>query len=323
MRRRALLAAFPAFGIASSAVGQQTNKPIIAVLALGSFMAASFAKVRARLRDFGLVEGRDFRVEIRDAGSDPAKLPGLAAKLLADRPAVVLLGGHVAAGAVRNLSHTVPIVVTGLNDPVAADFVSSLAHPGGNITGVSNMSEASEAGFVEILRGMLPGARRITVVINPRNLSLRPVLEAFRRRTAPFGITVDAMAVAHPFDLKPAFAALTHSRPDALLILQDGTLQLLSGDIIARALARHIPCFGTLFFQFVEQGALFAYTKDSDESAQSVALLLSRILRGANPADLPVEQPKRFHLKINLRTARALGFSVPESLLARADEVIE
>jgi putative ABC transport system substrate-binding protein len=322
MRRRALLAAFPALAAASPAAGQQ-DKPVIAVLALGAFMVAGFAKVRARLRDLGLVDGRDYRIESRDAGGDAARLPALAVELLAYRPAVVVLGGHVAAEAVQGLSRTVPIVVNGLNDPVAAGFVASLERPGGNITGVANMSAASEARLVEIVREMLPGARRITVVTNPKNLSLQPVLEAFRRRTAPLGITVDALKVAHPYDLDAAFAAMVRDRPDALMIMQDGTLQLLSGDIIARALARRVPCFGTLYFQFVEQGALFTHAKDTLEAAQSVALLLSRILRGANPADLPVEQPMRFHLRINLGTAKTLRLTVPQSILAQADEVIE
>ncbi len=323
MRRRALLAAFPVLATAPSAICQQRDVPVIAVLAMGSFMAAGFAKVRTQLGDFGLVEGRDFRVEVRDAGSEPARLPMLAAELLVYRPAAVLLGGHVAANAVRNLSRTVPIVVSGLNDPVAAGFVSSLAHPGSNITGVANRSEESEARLIDIAREMLPGLRRITAVINPKNLSLRPVLEAFRHRTAPFGIAVDAMEVAHPNDIELGFAALARAHPDALLIMQDGTLQLLSGDIIARALAHRLPCFGTLFFQFVEQGALFAYSNDTGETALSVAMLLSKILRGANPPDLRVEHPTRFHLKINRGTAKALGLAVPPSLLAKAGAIID
>ncbi len=323
MRRRALLAAFPALVSASSAISQQLDMPVVAVLALGSFMAAGFVKVRAQLRDFGLIEGRDFGVEVRDAGSDPAKLPLLAAELLACRPAAVLLGGHVAANAVRHLSRTVPIVVSGLNDPVAEGFVATLAHPGGNITGVANMSAESEARLVGIARTMLPHALRITAVINPKNVSLQPVLESYRRRFALSGIMVDTMAVAHPNDIEPGFAALARAPSDALMIMQDGTLQLLSGDIIARALSHRLPCFGTLFFQFVEQGALFTYSKDIGETANSVARLLSEILRGASPADLPVEQPTRFHLKINLGTAKALGIAVPAALLAEADTAVE
>jgi putative ABC transport system substrate-binding protein len=313
VRRRLLLAALPAMA-ANGAAGQGERKPVIAVLTLGMSTAAGVSRVRERLRALDLVEGRDFTVELRDAAGDPARLPLAAAELLAHHPAVVVLGGHVTAKAVQNLSLTTPIVIVGMNEPVPA---------ASNITGVSNMSDASEARLLEILRGMLPGARRITAVLNPQNPSLQPLLEAFGRLAARFGIAVDSVHVAHPFDLEPAFATFTRARPDALLVLQDAALQFLANDIVARALARRVPTFGTLSFQFVESGALFSYAKDTDEAAQSAALLVARILRGARPGDLPVEQPTRFHLRINLTTARMLGITVPQAILERADEVIE
>jgi putative ABC transport system substrate-binding protein len=323
VRRRILLSAIAAAAAARGASGQTEPKPVIAILALGMSTAAGFGRVREQLRALGMVEGRDYTVVIRDAGGDTAKLQVLAADLLAHHPAVVLLGGHVAAGAVEALSRTTPIVINGMNDPVAAGLVASLARPGGNITGVANISDAAEARLVEILREMLPAARRIGVVTNPTNQSLRPMLETFRRRAAPFGMKVEAVEVAHPNDLDATFAAIGRSPPDALMVLLDATLQLLSADIVARALVRRVPCFGTLSFQFVESGALFSYVKDSEETARSVALLVSRILRGESPAELPVEQPTRFHLRINLGTARTLGIAVPQSLMAKADSVLD
>jgi putative ABC transport system substrate-binding protein len=323
VRRRILLGVLAAAAAVRGAAGQTERKPVIAILALGLSTAAGFGRVREQLRVLGLVEGRDYTVAIRDAGGDTAKLPVLAAELLAFHPAVVLLGGHVAAGAVEDLSRITPIVINGMNDPVAAGLVKSLERPGGNITGVANMSDAAEARLVEILREMLPGARRIGVVTNPTNLSLRPMLETFRRRVAAFGMKVDAVEVAHPNDLDATFAAIGRSPPDGLMVLLDATLQLLSADIVARALVRRVPCFGTLSFQFVEAGALFSYVKDNEETARSVALLVSKILHGASAGDLPVEQPTRFHLRINLATARMLGATVPQSILARADEVID
>jgi putative ABC transport system substrate-binding protein len=236
---------------------------------------------------------------------------------------VVLLGGHVTAKAIRDLSRTTPIVVNGMNDPVAAGLVSSLFRPGGNITGVTNMTEEAQATLVEILREMLPAARRIAVVVNPQNDSLQPMLDSFRRRTAAFGIAVDPVAIGHPNDLDAALGVVGRARPDALLALQDAALQFLATDIVVRALARRVPCFGTLLLGFVEAGALFTYAKDTDEAARSVAFLLAKILRGAHAGDLSVEQPTRFHLRINLGTARALGIVVPPSVLARAAEVVE
>ena len=321
--RRSLLAAFPAVASTRGAAGQESPKPVIAILALGVSTSAGFGRVRDQLRGLGLTEGRDFRVAILDAAGDTAKLPVLAAELLGHHPAVVLLGGHVAAKAFEDLSRTTPIVINGLNDPVADGLVASLTRPGGNITGVANMSDASQAEMVAILRQMRPNARRVAVLTNPLNLSLGPMLEAFRRHAQPAGMKVEIVEVAQPADLDPTFAALGRSPPDALLVLQDATLQILCVDIAARALVRRVPCFGTLFFQFVEAGALFSYTKDIDEAAHSVAVLVSKILKGASPADLPIEQPKRFHLRINLSTAKALGIAVPQALLARADEVLE
>jgi putative ABC transport system substrate-binding protein len=321
--RRSLLAVLPTVAVARGAAGQNAPKPVIAILALGVSTAAGFGRVREQLRGLGLVEGRDFTVAIRDATGDTAKLSVLAAELLSYHPAVVLLGGHVAAKAFEDLSRTTPIVINGLNDPVADGLVASLARPGGNITGVANMSEQSQAEMVAILREMLPGARRVGVLTNPQNLSLGPMLDAFRRHAAPVGMKIETVEVSHPNDLDSTFAALGHSAPDALMVLQDATLQLLCVDIVARALVRRVPCFGTLFFQFVEAGALFSYTKDIDEAARSVAVLVSKILRGASPADLPIEQPRRFHLRINLATARALGITVPQGILTRADEAID
>jgi putative ABC transport system substrate-binding protein len=224
---------------------------------------------------------------------------------------------------VQDLSRTTPIVIMGMNDPVAAGLVASLAHPGGNITGVSNMSEETQTKLVEILHEMLPDLGRITAVTNPQNLSLRPMLDALGQQAAALGISVDTVEVTAPADLDPAFAALKRQRPGALLAMQDAEVQVLAGDIIARARALGVPTFGTLFGQFVEAGALFNYSKDIPEANRSVALLLSKILKGASPADLPVEQPTRFRLRINMKTAEVLGLTIPPSILAYADEVIE
>ena len=329
MRRREFLrivgGAATAWPLAARA--QQPALPVIAFLWNGAAPAGPGAGpirlVADALREFGLVDGRDYRFETRYAAGDTSRLPALAAELLAVHPAVVLLGGHVAAKAVQDLSRTTPIVIMGMNDPVAAGLVASLAHPGGNITGVSNMSEETQTKLVEILHEMLPDLGRITAMTNPQNLSLRPMLDALRQQAAALGISVDTLEVTAPVDLDPAFAALKRQRPGALLAMQDAEVQVLAGDIIARARALGIPTFGTLFGRFVEAGALFNYSKDIPEANRSVALLLSKILKGASPADLPVEQPTRFRLRINMKTAKVLGLTIPPSIIARADEVIE
>jgi putative ABC transport system substrate-binding protein len=235
-----------------AARAQQPVLPVIAFLWNGVAAAGPgvgpIRMVADALREFGVVEGRDYRIETRYAAGDTSRLPALAAELLAIHPAVVLLGGHLAAKAVQDLSRTTPIVIMGMNDPVAAGLVASLANPGGNITGVSNMSEETQTKLVEILHEMLPDLRRITAITNPENLSLRPMLDALKQQAAALGISVDTVEVAGPADLDPAFAAVKRQWPGALLAMQDAEVGVLAGDIIARALGLGVPTVGTLFW---------------------------------------------------------------------------
>jgi putative ABC transport system substrate-binding protein len=310
-----------------AARAQQPAPPVIAFLWNGAAPAGPgigpIRVVADALREFGLVEGRDYRVETRYAAGEAGRLPALAAELLAVHPAVVLLGGHVAAKAVQDLSRTTPIVIMGMNDPVAAGLVASLAHPGGNITGVSNMSEETQTKLVEILHEMLPDLHRITAITNPENLSLRPMLDALKQQAAALGISVDTIEVTSPTDLDPAFAAVKRQRPGALLAMQDAEVGGAWGRRY-RAGARPGRAYRRDAIWPVRGGRrVVQLFQDIGEANRSVALLLSKILKGANPADLPVEQPTRFRLRINMRTAKVLGLTIPPSIPARADEVIE
>jgi putative ABC transport system substrate-binding protein len=326
LRRREFIALLGGAAVAwAPAARAQKPLPVIAILGSGAADAAPSTQqmhmLDAGMRDLGLVQGRDYTFETRWADSDSSRFPALAVELLARSPGAVVVSTILAAKAVQSLSRTVPIVMTGLNDPVAAGLVANLARPGGNITGVSTMAEDILLKLIEIMREALPEVRRLTVMTNPTNPSSQPMLDALTRQVANRGLSIATVGVASPADLDTAFAELSRQRPGALLVLTDSSLAALADAIVARAMAQGVPTFGGAVV--VQAGALFGYSRDLKEAYQSVARLLKKILDGAAPADLPVEQPSKFSLMINLKTAKALGLTVPLTLLTRADEVIE
>ncbi len=327
MKRREFMALLGTAAAMPLAARAQKSAPVIAILGSGAAQAAS-SKMQMSLldlgmRDAGLVEGRDYVFDIRWAGSDASHLPALAAELLANQPRAVVVSTNTAAFAVQKLSRTVPIVGTGLNTPVAVGLVASLARPGGNITGVSTMAEDVQLKLLEMLHETLPGARRVLVIANPTNPSNAALLEILMVHAAKTGIAVDAVNVSAPADLETVFAQLSQQPAKAVFLLTDNSLFGLAEPIIARALAARVPCFGNFSAPFADAGGLFAYSRDPKEAYQGVARLLKRLIEGASPADLPFEQPTKFNLFVNLKTAKALGIDVPERFLAIADRVIE
>jgi putative ABC transport system substrate-binding protein len=327
MKRRefiTLLATAAAMPLSARA---QKGAPVIAILGSGAAEAASskmqMSMFDAGMRDAGLVEGRDYVFDIRWAGSDASQLPILAAEALANHPRAVVVSTNAAAFAVQKLSRTVPIVGTGLNTPVAVGLVASLARPGGNITGVSTMAEDVQLKLLEMLHETLPGARRVLAIANPSNPSNPAMLEILMAHAAKTGIAIDAVNVTAPADLETVFAELSQQPAKAVFMLTDNSLFGLAEPIIARALAAKVPTFGNFSEPFAEAGGLFAYSRDPREAYQGVARLLKRLLDGASPADLPFEQPTKFNLFVNLKTAKALGIDVPERFVVIADRVIE
>jgi putative tryptophan/tyrosine transport system substrate-binding protein len=309
------------------AVQAQKSVPVIAILGSGAADADSsifqMRSLDSGLGEVGLVQGRDYVFETRWADSNSSRFPALAAELLAHHPVAVVVSTILAAKDVQNLSRTVPIVMAGLNDPVVAGLVKSLAHPGGNVTGVTSMAEDNLLKTIAIVREALPDVRRLTVMTNPTNPSNRSMLDVLTRQAAKTELSIAAVGVTSPADLDAAFAELARQHPGALFVLTDNSLFALADTIIARALAQRVPTIGNFYLPFVQAGALLAYSRDPKETFQVVARFLKKILNGADPADLPVEQPTKFNLMINLKTARTLGFQIPDKLLVLADEVIE
>jgi putative tryptophan/tyrosine transport system substrate-binding protein len=301
--------------------------PVIAFLNSGAAEAnaskALMSLIEAGLRENGLVQGRDYVVETRWANSDSSRFPALATELLAGHPNAVVVSTILAVKAVQNLTRTVPIVMTGMNDPVAAGLVASLARPGGNITGVSTMAEDVLLKLIEIMREVLPDVRKLTVMTNPTNPSNPPMVETLIRYVANKDLTIGTVGVSSPADLDAAYTEMARQRPGALFVLTDSSLQALADPIVTRALEQRVPTFANLGLSFPQAGSLFDFSRDPPEAFKSVARLLKKILGGADPGQLPIEQPTTFNLFINLKTAKKLGIEISQSLIARADKLIE
>jgi putative ABC transport system substrate-binding protein len=327
MRRRELIALLGGTIAVPQPAWAQKTLPIVAFLNSGAADAAAskalMSLTEAGLADLGLVLGRDYVFDTAWANSDSSRFPALAADLLARHPAAVVVSTILAVKAVQNLSRTVPIVMTGMNDPVAAGLVASLARPGGNITGVSTMAEDVLLKLIEIMREALPSVRQLTVMQNPTNPSNPPMVDMLNRHLAGKDLAIATIGVGAPADIDAAFAEMARQKPGALFVLTDNSLQALAGPIISRAMAQAVPTFANLGDTFARAGALFDYSRDPREAFQSVARLLKKILGGADTGDLAIEQPTVFKFYVNQRTAKTLGIVIPPILLARADEVIE
>lgn len=305
----------------------QKASPVIGILGSGAADAPSsklqMSQLDAGMREIGLVAGRDYNFEVRWAGSDASQFSALAAELLTHRPRAVVVSTNLAALAVQRLSKTVPIIGTGLNAPVATHLAKSLAHPGGNITGVATMAEDLQLKLLDMLRATLPSLRRVLAFTNPTNPSHPWMIETLAAQAARDGLAIDFAKVGAPADLDAAFGEMSRQRPDAVFVFTDNSLFGLAGPIIVRAMEASVPTVGSFAATFAQIGGLYAYGRDSKEAFYGVARLLKKILDGASPADIPFEQPTKFNLFINLKTARSLGIEIPSTLLATADGVIE
>jgi putative ABC transport system substrate-binding protein len=277
---------------------------------------------RAGLRDLGYVEGRDIVLEFRWAEGKLDRFPELAAELVGLRVDVIHTLSTPAAIAARRATTTIPIVFTGVGDPVGTGVVSSLAHPGGNVTGVSIMATELSGKRLEILREMVPKVSRVAMLWNDTNPSM--VLRAHEIETAAakLGVTIQSLGVHDLITFDHAFASIVNGGAGALIGLIDPFTRQHRQRIVDFAAQRHLPALYEAR-EFVEAGGLICYGPSLLAIQRRSAAYVDKILKGAKPADLPVEQPTKFELVINLKTAKALGLPIPQSLLQRADEVIQ
>ena len=285
-------------------------------------IATRLAGFRQGMRENALIEGQHYVIDAVYADGQSERFPALAQELLQRAPAVIMVSTIASVRAAQQATRTVPIVMTGVNDPVGTGLVASLARPGGNTTGQSSQNEDLTAKFVEFVREALPRAKRIALLTNPTNASLQKLGEQVRVAALKFGLETRAFEVATPAALDAAFAAIARQQPDALVVLSDAMLNAEPQRISAFALKNRIAAFGGPA-DFAEAGSLLAYGASGPENFRRSATYVRKILAGAKPADLPIEQPIKFEMVINLKTARALGLAIPKDLLLRADKIIE
>lgn len=319
-RRFALFAA-ASLALLPHALYAQAAPARIVWLSTGSPSTGAAAFLRDVLHGAGLVEGKDYVLEPLWAEGHSERFPALAKEAVARKPALILVTTIASAKAVQAATSTIPIVMTGLTDPVGTGLIASIARPGGNTTGVATMSGNIGGKMIELVAEALPGARRVGVLINPHNASNRPVFEALQQQGRAAGIAVEAFEIGRPEDLDGVFAEIGRKRPDALLTGYDSVLNDQRRRVAALANAHRIPIVST-DGAYEYSGALVTYTAQR-MLFKLVAVYVQKILAGAKPADLPVQQPTTFELVVNTRVAQGLKLKVPQSLVMRADRVIE
>jgi putative ABC transport system substrate-binding protein len=274
------------------------------------------------LRDLGYVDGHNLVMESRFAAGKSERLPDLAAALLRLKVDVLVTFGCTATRTAANATTTTPIVIAGGCDPVRTGLIASLAQPGGNITGSSSLATELSGKRLEILKEGLPTISRVAVLWNTADRGMTLQYTQMQAATEALGVTLHPQGVRDANDIDGALAAMTQQRPDALYIITDVLIEAHMKRIVDFAANNQIPTM----FAFrgpVAAGGLMAYGVSTTDQHQRAAYYVDRILKGAKPADLPVEQPMRFALIINLKTAKALGITIPPTLLFQADEVIK
>ncbi len=275
------------------------------------------------MRDLGYIDGKTIVVDRRSAEGDFARLPALAAEIVKNRPDVIVAIASASAIAAKEATSTIPIVMVGSSDPIAAGLVGNLARPGGNVTGTSSQTTAAVGKLLGLIPQFLPGATRVAALWDPVNaISQQLRMGETLIAAARLHLLVRIIEVQTREDLDRAFAALRSARPDAVLVSADTFFLANAGRVAELALAHQLPVFSTGGRLLPEAGILASYGADVTVVARRSAAYVQRILKGAKPGDLAVEQPTKFELVINLKTAKALGLTIPQSLLLRADEVI-
>ncbi|MFZ3359008.1 MAG: ABC transporter substrate-binding protein [Xanthobacteraceae bacterium] len=270
----------------------------------------------------GFVEGKNLIFVQKFAEAHPERLDALLSALKSANVDVIVTITYPAALAAKVSAKEVPVVITGAGDPVATGLVDGLARPGGNLTGVTELSTDLSAKRLEILRDAVPGLKRVAMLWNAADLGMTLRYHAAESAARDLGLSVQALGVREPDDFDNAFAAMTQERPDAILMVSDALTVLNRKRVVEFAKTNRLP---TIFENgsIVREGGLMSYGPKQSEIGELAAGLVARILRGARPADLPLELPTRFEFVVNLKTAQALSITLPPTLIARADEVIE
>ena len=329
MDRRAFVTALAGGLLAAPLAAEAQTSPTVpkvGYLSIGSASdprrAAQLGAFQQGLHDLGYVVGKNILIEARFAEGSYDRLPDLAAELVRLKVDIILAYSTPATRAAQNATGAIPIVMSGVVDPLRTGLVAGLGRPGRNVTGLSLMAPEVIGKQMQLLKELVPKVSRVAVLWNPSNPSNVPQLREAEVTAQTLGLRLQALEVRSPNDLDPAFAAMTREHAGAAITLADGVLIDNRTRIARLAEKARLPAVYGLR-EHTEVGGLIFYGADPADLNRRAALFIDKILKGAKPSDLPVEQPTKFELVINLKTARALGLTIPPSLLQRADQVIE
>ena len=324
IRRRLLLVALGLSlgSVIAEALAQNPDK--LPVVGLVSFAASSadpaYEAFRQRLRELGYVEGRSILIEFRSAQGDSARLPAIAKELVARSVDVIVVGNPVAARAMKSATSTIPIVITA-SDPLSSGLVTNLARPGGNVTGLSTMSTELHGKRLELLKDAIPGLKRVAVLWHPFSPRVQKSVDDLKATAPALSLELMPIQAGSPADFDNAFAAASRAHIQAVYILESPLFYAHRLPLAQLALKARLPTiYGTRYF--VDDGGFMSYGADFTDQARRTADYVDKILKGAKPGDLPIEQTTQLQFAINLRTARAIGLTIPPSVLARADYVV-
>jgi putative tryptophan/tyrosine transport system substrate-binding protein len=270
------------------------------------------------MRELGYIDGQNIRYEFRSDEGQVSRLPRLAEELVRLKVDLIVTRFTPAALAAKQATREIPVVMALAGNPVETGLVDSLARPGGNVTGMSGVGAELAGKCPELIRELLPSARRVSVLVNAPDPFSKPFLEQIRVGGAAAGVAIEPVMIHSAEELDAAFPTMERERPDAVIVQPS----LPAKRTAELALQFRLPAI-SFVRGIVDEGGLMSYGAEETDAYRRAAIFVDKILKGAKPADLPVEQPTRFELVINLKTARALGLTVPAALLARADEVIE
>jgi putative ABC transport system substrate-binding protein len=328
MRRltTALVLALALGGAAGLPAGEaQAPGKVWRVAVLTGSLSRTAAPTRAlerRLAELGYVEGKNLVVDFRTAGGQMDRFPALAAELVGRRPDVLVAASTQAALAAKDATQTIPIVLGGVGDPVGTGIVASLARPGGNIMGASLLNAELSGKGLQLLKEAVPAASRIAVLWNSKNPLHREVLAATEAAAAALKVGLQLLDVPAADDLPKAFDAIARQRADGLLVFPDSVTLGHRKPILDFAASRRLPAMYP-FRESVDEGGLLCYGPSLTDSLRTAADYVDKILKGARPGDLPIAQPTRFDLVVNLKTAKTLGLTIPQAILVRADDVVQ
>jgi len=278
--------------------------------------------LRQRLRELGYLEGQNIAFESRFGEGKPDRLSGLAAELVGLKVDVIVTSGTPASLAAKQATRTIPIVMAQLADPVGAGLVASLARPGGNVTGLTTQDADLGGKRLELLLEVVPKVSRLALLIDETNPGTVLIVKGTQAAARSVGVQLQSLGVRDPGELDRAFSAMKEARADALIVESSSMLFTSRTRLADLALKNRLP---TVFAQreYAEAGGLMAYAADFSDLFRRAATFVDKILKGAKPADLPIEQPTKFDFVINLKTANALGLTIPQSILLRSDKVVQ